>query len=146
MMTTAMIMMAMMMMMVSSGHLEAKLGEKMNQRHSRPQTTILMGEMQKRLTGMVSWMRAQLEVRIVEIVPQRLVMEVFEASKHQRTMVTFPVVMTKVTAKCATEMMMTTTAMYRTEMMRRLPTSLHLHHMSHHLQCCLMCLLVCCRQ
>jgi hypothetical protein len=65
------------MMMVSSGHLEAKLGEQMNQGHNRLQTTMLIGKMQMRLIGMVSRMRAQLEVRIVETVLQRLVMEVF---------------------------------------------------------------------
>jgi hypothetical protein len=75
-MTVAMMMMAMM-MMVSSGHLEAKLGEQMNQGHNRLQTTMLIGKMQMRLIGMVSRMRAQLEVRIVETVLQRLVMEVF---------------------------------------------------------------------
>jgi hypothetical protein len=65
-----------------------------------------------------------LEVRIVEIISQRLVIEVFAASKHQRTMMTFPMVMTEVTAMCAIEMIMTATAMCRMEMMRRLPTML----------------------
>jgi hypothetical protein len=39
-------------------------------------------------------------------------------------MMTFPVVMTEVTAMCATEMIMTATAMCRMEMIRRLPTTL----------------------
>jgi hypothetical protein len=39
-------------------------------------------------------------------------------------MMTFVVVMTKVTAMCAIEMMMNATAMCRTEMMKRLPTTL----------------------
>jgi hypothetical protein len=73
---------------------------------------------------MVSQMKAQLEVRIIEIIPQRLVLEVFTASKYQRTMMKFPMVMTEVTTICTTKTMMTTTAMCRTEMMRRLPTTL----------------------
>jgi hypothetical protein len=69
-------------------------------------------------------------VRIVEIVFQSLATDVFMASKHQRIMMTFAVVMTEVTAMCAMEMMMTATAMCRMEMMRRLPTMLVLVMMS----------------
>jgi hypothetical protein len=43
MMTAAMMMMAMM-MMVSSGHLEAKFQDQMNQGQNRPRTTMLMAE------------------------------------------------------------------------------------------------------
>ena len=58
----------------------------------------MMAEIQKNLTGMVSRMMAQLEVRIVEIVLLRLaVMEVFMTSNHQKTMMMFTAVMTKVT-------------------------------------------------
>ena len=43
-------------------------------------------------------MMAQLEVRIVEIVPRRLaVMEVFTTSNHQRAMMMFAVIMTEAT-------------------------------------------------
>jgi hypothetical protein len=54
----------------------------MNQGHSKPQTTLLMAETQMRLARMVSRMRTECEVRIVEIVPQRLVTEVFAAVTH----------------------------------------------------------------
>jgi hypothetical protein len=69
-------------------------------------------------------LRAQLKVRIVEIVPQRLVTKVFVAFKHQRIMMTFGVVMTTVMAMCAMEMIMNTTTMCRMEMIKRLPTML----------------------
>jgi hypothetical protein len=96
----------------------------MNHRHNRPQTIMLMAETQMRLTVMVSRMRTQLEVRIVEIVPQSLVTKVFAAFKHQRIMIMFVVVMMEVMAMCAMEMMMNAMAMCRTKMMGRLPTTL----------------------
>jgi hypothetical protein len=76
-------------------------------------------------------MTAQLEVRILEIVPRRLVvMKVLTTSNLQRTMMMFAVVMTEATAMCRTKMMMTATTMCRTEMMRRLPIMLMLVVMS----------------
>jgi hypothetical protein len=74
---------------------------------------------------------AQLEVRILEIVPRRLVvMEVLATSNPHRTMMMFAVVVTEATAMCGTKMMMTTATMCRTKMMRRLPTTLLLVVMS----------------
>jgi hypothetical protein len=76
----------------------------MNQGHDKPRTTILMAKIQQHLTGMVSWMTAQLEVRILEILPRRLVvMEVLVTSNPQRTMMMFTVVMTEATAMCGTK-------------------------------------------
>jgi hypothetical protein len=76
-------------------------------------------------------MTAQLEVRILEIVPRRLVvMEVLATSNPQRTMMMFAMVMTEATAMCGTKMMMTAVTMYRTKMMRRLPKILLLVVMS----------------
>jgi hypothetical protein len=70
-------------------------------------------------------MTAQLEVRMLEIVPRRLlVMEVFATSNPQRTMMMFPVVMTEATAIYAIQMMMTATTMCKTKMVKRLPTML----------------------
>jgi hypothetical protein len=117
--------------MVSSGHSGAKFQEQMNQGQDRPRTTMLMAKIQQRLTGMVSRMTAQLEVRILEIVPRRLVvMEVLATSNPQRTMMMFAMVMTEATAMCGTKMMMTAVTMYRTKMMRRLPKILLLVVMS----------------
>jgi hypothetical protein len=80
---------------------------------------------------MDSQMTAQLEVRMLEIVPRRLlVMEVFATSNPQRTMMMFPVVMMEATAMYAIEMMMTATTMCRTKMVKRLSTTLLLVVMS----------------
>jgi hypothetical protein len=75
---------------------------------------------------MDSQMTVQLEVRMLEIVPRRLlVMEVFATSNPQRTMMMFAMVMTEATAMYAMEMMMmTATTMCRTKMVKRLPTTL----------------------
>jgi hypothetical protein len=49
-------------------------------------------------------MTVQLEVRMLELVPRRLlVMEVFATSNPQRTMMMFTVVMTEATAMCGTK-------------------------------------------
>jgi hypothetical protein len=122
---------AAMMMMVSLGHSRAKFQEQMNQGLDMPRTTMLMAKILRRLTRMVSQMTAQLEVRMLEIVPQRLVvMEEFATSNPQRTMMIFPMVMTEVTAMYAMEMMMTATTMCRTKMVKKLPTMLLLVVMS----------------
>jgi hypothetical protein len=76
-------------------------------------------------------MTAQLEVRMLEIVPRRLlVMEVFVTSNPQRTMMMFPVVMTEAMTIYAMQMKMTATTMCRTKMVKRLPTTLLLVVMS----------------
>jgi hypothetical protein len=54
----------------------------MNQGHQRAPNNNADGPNTIAFIGMVSWMRIQLEVHIVEIVLQRLITEVFVASMH----------------------------------------------------------------